>query len=115
MDGCGAHLCRFMLAFESGHQFPSLLGLLKESVFQVCRPTLGVRTQVENLLGLGGRHRIHLKLDTPVASQISPKRGPHALGRAVCTPYPPVGASHTLGFPPLDAGISSRDPLGPNG
>jgi hypothetical protein len=115
MDGCGAHLCCFMLAFESGHQFPSLLGLLKENVFQVCRLTLVVRTQVENLVGLGGRHRIHLELDALVASHISPKRGPHALGRAVCTPYPPVGAPHTLGFPPLDAGISSRDPLGPSG
>jgi hypothetical protein len=60
MHGCGAHLCRFMLALESGYQFPSLLSLLAKDVFQVCRPYLVVRTHVENLVGQGGSHKIPL-------------------------------------------------------
>jgi hypothetical protein len=50
MDGCGAYLCSFVLALERGYQFPSLLSLLKEDVFQVCRPVLVVRIHVENLV-----------------------------------------------------------------
>jgi hypothetical protein len=36
MDCGGADLGRFMLALETGDQFPSLLGLLQEDIFQIC-------------------------------------------------------------------------------
>jgi hypothetical protein len=40
-----------MLALETGHQFPSLRGLLKKDVFQICGPILIMGTEVDDLVG----------------------------------------------------------------
>jgi len=57
--------------------------------------TLVVRTQIENFVGLGGRHRISSSGYPSGFHYAPPKRGPHALGRRSARPAVLRGPTHS--------------------
>jgi hypothetical protein len=70
MHGRRTHLESFVRAFEAGHQFPSLLGLVIEYVFHGRRPGIAMGAEVDHFVAQGGNQRGLLSMDVHAVRRV---------------------------------------------